>query len=328
MRGERGREEARRSQVQGGPEGLSLEASEGATFSERKACIGCGGTRLRELSGGAFDESPLREFIEEDPWGENPAPFLRGRRWSYVACEDCGLAFHRFILSPEWNERKFTKWLSQEAIADFENSRRTPEKAFRKAASYASHILRIERLTRGLRGGAAPRLLDFGCGYGEFLSMCALYGFEAFGVDRSPARRENGGFLRVFAEIEEVAPFAPFHALTLFEVLEHLDAPAELLTRLRDLLAPGGLLVLETPDCSGVLGIATASDYRKIDPLDHINCFTPESLRGFAERLGFRAIAKPLCCVAGGAVPIAKALAKGILSPLMRPTTQLYFRKF
>ena len=53
--------------------------------------------------------------------------------------------------------------------------------------------------------------------------MCSMYGFDAIGVDRSSARRENNRFGKVFAEIEDVVSMAPFDALTLLEVLEYLD---------------------------------------------------------------------------------------------------------
>lgn len=300
-----------------------MEVQETAEFVERMACIGCGSAKLQELSTERFDEGAVERFIGDDPWGEHPAPFLRGQRWSYVACRDCGLAFHRYILAPEWNERRFSRWMSQEAIEAFEKAFKTPEMAFRKAAAHTAHVLRIEKLTREVRGSQPVRLLDFGCGYGEFLSMCSLYGFEAYGVDRSSAKRDNNSYSRVFAEIEEVEAKAPFHALTLFEVLEHLDDPMPLMLRLRDLLAPGGILVLETPDCSGVRGIGTREEYRKIHPLEHINGFTPETLRGFAGRLGFNAVVPPVASVTSD----VKKMAKSLLHPLVTPTTQQYFRK-
>ena len=300
---------------------------ETAIFSERVSCISCGGKKLSELSAGRFDAGAVKRFIEEDPWGENPAPFLRGRQWSYVACQDCGLAFHRYILAPEWNERRFSKWMSQEAIEAFEKPFKTPANEFRKAASFTAHALQIEQLTRGIRGAEAPRVLDFGCGYGGFLSMCSMYGFEAWGVDRSAAKRDNATFARVFSEIEDIAGMAPFHALTLFEVLEHLDDPRGLMMRLRDLLAPGGVLVLETPDCSGVRGIETRYDYSKIHPLEHINGFTPKTLKRFAARLGFMPIRPGFGCVTCDPKKIVKTVAKRLLGPVMKPTTQLYFRK-
>lgn len=217
--------------------------------------------------------------------------------------------------------------MSQDAIEAFEKPFKTPANEFRKAAGFTSHVLQIEQLTRVLRGSEAPRVLDFGCGYGGFLSMCSMYGFEAYGVDRSSAKRDNGSFAKVFAEIEDIAGMAPFHALTLFEVLEHLDDPRALMLRLRDLLASGGILVLETPDCSGVRNIETRYDYNKIHPLEHINGFTPETLKRFAARLGFAPIGKPVSCVTCDSKKLVKTVAKRLLGPVMKPTTQLYFRK-
>ncbi len=306
---------------------VMMNTTETAKFAVRTACINCGGTGLVELSRGRFDEGAVQRFIEEDPWGEHPAPFLREQQWSFVACKHCGQMFHRYILEPEWNERRFSKWMSQDAIEEFGKRLKTPVSEFRKAAGYTAHVLQIEQLTRAQRGSEAPRVLDFGCGYGGFLSMCSLYGFDAVGVDRSSAKRDHGGFTRVFPEIEDVAEMAPFHALTLFEVLEHLDDPRNLMLRLRDLLADGGVLVLETPDCSGVSNIETRSDYDKIHPLEHINGFTPETLKGFAARLGFAQIAKPVGIVTCDFKKAAKGLAKRLLRPMLKPMTQLYFRK-
>ncbi len=298
-----------------------------AIFNERKACIACSDDKLIALSTGRFDEGAVKRFIEEDPWGEHPAPFLKEKTWSYVACASCGLAFHRYILNEEWNERRFSKWMSQEAIEAFEKPLKTPDYMFRTAAGFTTHVMQIEKLTRNLRGGKAVRLLDFGCGYGEFLSMCALYGFEAYGVDRSSAKRDNNSFTNVLAEIEDVTHLAPFHVLTLFEVLEHLDDPRELMLRLRELVVTGGILVLETPDCTGVRGIETRQDYAKIHPLEHINGFTPKTLKSFAERLGFVAISKPFSCVTSSPTKIVKSAVKSMLGPVVKPTTQLYFRK-
>lgn len=298
-----------------------------AVFVERLACIDCGGDKLIELSSGRFDEGAVQRFISEDPWGEHPAPFLHGKTWSYVACQKCGLSFHRHILAPDWNARRFSKWMTQEAIEIFERPYKTPANKFRTAAGYTAHVLQIEQLTRAVRGSGATRVLDFGCGYGGFLAMCAMYGFDAVGVDRAAAKRDNGRYATVFAEIEDVSGMAKFHALTLFEVLEHLDNPRGLMVQLRDLLVVGGVMVLETPDCTGVSNIVTRGDYAKIHPLDHINGFTPETLRKFAERLGFDSIAKPVSCVSSDLGKFTRTAAKYLLAPVMKPTTQLYFRK-
>jgi len=306
-----------------------LFSMENAQFVERARCISCGSDSLMELSSGLFDDKPLHDFIARDPWGESPLPYLKGKRWSYVQCRECNQAFHKHILAPDWSERCCSQWVTQQAIAAFEKSYNTPRNLFNKAEQHTKHVLQLEYLTRDLRGETPVRLLDFGCGYGDFLAVCGAYGFEAYGIDRSCARRENKRYARIFKELEELknSEIGAFHVITLFEVLEHLDNPMFVLEVLCEHLQRGGILVLETPDCSGVNGIASYDDYRKVHPLDHINGFTPATLCGFAERLGFEPVKKPVSHVTCEPKRVIKTEIRRAVSGVMRASTQQYFRK-
>jgi methyltransferase family protein len=208
-----------------------------AKFVTRDTCISCGSGDLQELSDGRFDQGPLHEFLSNDPWGESPVPYLAGQRWAYVKCGACEQAFHAHVLTPEWNDINFSRWMSAEAIAEFERTHGGPTRLFDRAVHYTNHVLQLASLIE-----ARPlRVLDFGCGNGEFLAIARQYGFDAVGVDRSTARRDKAG--DVFASIDELDG-RPFHAITLFEVLEHLDDPSGILKMLRGHLAPGGILIL------------------------------------------------------------------------------------
>jgi SAM-dependent methyltransferase len=294
--------------------------SESAQFLTRSACINCGSRNLREIGSGAFSEGALQGFLSNDPWGESPMPYLAGQRWSYVQCGACDQTFHSRVLTPEWNDINFSRWMSAEAIAEFEHTHGGTDRLFDRATHYTKHVLQLAAMipTRPLR------VLDFGCGNGEFLSICHQFGFESVGVDRSTARR-NKARVNVFASADELDG-RPFQAITLFEVLEHLDDPSGILQMLRTHLVPGGILILETPDCTGVTGIQSMHDYECIHPLQHINGFTPATLRSIAERLGFEAIAKPVSHVTANPVKVAKTEVRRVLRPLLHPTTQQYFR--
>jgi SAM-dependent methyltransferase len=303
-----------------------------AKFVERQQCPGCGSRKLVEVASGRFGDSPLRELIENDPWGESPLPYLSDSHWCFVRCGECSLRFHQRILSPEWNEVRFTRWITQASIEEFEAARKGPNDDFDRARNHVEHALRLEKQTRELRGSDPLRVLDFGCGWGSFLAMCELFGFVAVGVDRSAALREGSWEVKIYPEIEDLKD-APevgkgFHAITLFETLEHLDQPLDILNELTQYLLPSGILVLETPDCRGVNGIETEQDYRLIHPLDHINAFDPQTLRGIARRAGFAPIERPVVQVNSEPHKVLKREIKRVVSPLMRPTTQLYFRKF
>ncbi len=109
----------------------------------------------------------------------------------------------------------------------------------------------------------------------------------------------------------------------MIEVLEHLDDPMSILEALRKRLNPGGVLVVEVPDTTGVTAIKSQSDYYKIHPLDHINAFTPETLVAFVGAAGFSPIRKGPAFVTTSPVRLAKDVAKAALK---QKGTQRYFK--
>lgn len=301
-----------------------LDKIEQAQFIERTTCINCGSLNLSDIAEGSFTEAPVVGFLNSDPWGEHPLPFLQSATWHLTKCKKCDQIFHRNILDAEWNERRFTKWMSADAIVEFEN-RLGPrfERAFKSATGHVEHVFRIEELTRPIRNAEPVRLLDFGCGFGSFIESCSRFGFEGFGVDRSAERRSKAS-INIANSLDELS--GAFHAITLFEVLEHLDAPIDILKQLAPLVLPGGVLVLETPDCEGLVDIKTERDFRLADPLEHINCFTHDTLKSIAERAGFMHIKKPTAFATSEPLRAIKRFAKYILGREGR-STQLYFRK-
>lgn len=237
-------------------------------------------------------------------------PVLESERWSFVECALCNQRFHRLILSPEWNEIRFSRWMSEEAIRQFEEQHGSGGNS---AAAHVKHVLRLQDL-------GASRVLDFGCGFDQFLEMCRLFGLDAVGVDRSNARRTGAG-VQVFAELAQVP--GEFDAITMFEALEHLDNRLAMLKTLRVRLKPGGMMIIEVPDTTGTNSISSRGDYYKIHPLDHINAFTPDSLVKIMKCAGFEPIAKAPAFVTTSLTRAAKDVAKAALKS---HSTQRYFR--
>lgn len=305
-----------------------------ADFIKRDHCINCNSTNLKELSGGLLGDSPVRELIEKDPWGENPMPYIENRKWSYVRCADCSQMFHKYVLSPYWNEILYTSWVTREAIEKFEKliHKNKPEYRFRKAERYVGHILCIEKLTRNIRKDKAVHMLDFGCGWGDFLATADCFGFIGYGIDHSTDRRRFGQHVSVFENIEKLLTKKDgqnnmrFHAVTLFEVLEHLDNPLSILQSLNKLMLHGAVLVLETPDCTGVSDINGDISYRKIHPLSHINAFTKDTLVSIAKRAGFKKVRPCMSHVTVDRKRVVKSELKQLLY-LTNRSTQQYFRK-
>ena len=100
------------------------------------------------------------------------------------------------------------------------------------------------------------RLLDLGCGVGNFLAAARDSRFEVAGVElnQSAVRfaRETYGLREIFAmrpeEFRAANPDKTFDVVTFFEVLEHQDDPQGFLKVAQEFLAGGGYIALSVPN--------------------------------------------------------------------------------
>jgi 2-polyprenyl-3-methyl-5-hydroxy-6-metoxy-1,4-benzoquinol methylase len=296
-----------------------------AKFVTRDRCISCTSAHLTVLDRGNFREGIVHDLIASSPQGEDPLPALAQADWVLQRCSDCSQIFHRNVLDAEWMGVAYSRWASSEAIEAFERQIGADTFIWKYATARQRlrHVLRLERLTRAVRGSGAVRVLDFGCGKGEFVETCINNGFDAVGVDFSTSRATSAR-LKIVPSLDDVP--GAFHVVTLFEVLEHVERPADILAMLSARLVDAGILIVETPDCSGVTGIRSQRDKHLVDPVQHVNGFTPRTLTAIVERAGFERIGRPMAIAASGLVPAAKSVAAYMIRRGER-STQQYFRK-
>jgi 2-polyprenyl-6-hydroxyphenyl methylase / 3-demethylubiquinone-9 3-methyltransferase len=105
---------------------------------------------------------------------------------------------------------------------------------------------------------AGKRALDVGCGAGLLTEPLARLGAEVTGVDAAPESiavakaHAAGQGLTIDYRAGEVAQLAAekkrFDLITSMEVIEHVADPKAFVSALASLLAPGGLLIVSTPN--------------------------------------------------------------------------------
>jgi 2-polyprenyl-3-methyl-5-hydroxy-6-metoxy-1,4-benzoquinol methylase len=154
---------------------------------------------------------------------------------------------------------------------------------------------RIERLQQ-LTGTASGslRLLDVGCSSGAFLEAAQGMGIAARGVEPAPSAaasaREKG--LDVVTGTLDRAGFEPgsFDAVTLFEVIEHLQDPLSLARDVLRVLRPGGIWLIGTANAASWTAALMGARWQYLNIASHgghVSFFSPRSIAVLAERSGF-----------------------------------------
>jgi SAM-dependent methyltransferase len=144
------------------------------------------------------------------------------------------------------------------------------------------------------RGG---RLLDVGANVGTFVAQ-AKDRWDAIGLEPSAAavtwgRAHLGAPLEVGSIVDEVPAYVGrFDAVTLFDVVEHLDDPAAALRQCRRYLAPGGRLFITTPDIGSPGARLLGRGWYYLDLDQHISMFSAATLTTLLRREGFRVLAR------------------------------------
>lgn len=206
-------------------------------------------------------------------------------RFRLLSCRRCGHLYQNPRPAPNAIDRYYPPGylLYLEAIDD-------DPSWFRRVERRRGRAMRCNAVHRAA-GNRAGRLLDVGCATGIFLDGMRQKGWQVQGVEpveraASYARSRFG--LDVFGGMLEDAalPAASFDAITMWDVLEHVHEPRQVLAELARLLRPGGVLVLGLPNPDSFEAHLFGPFWQGWDLPRHLNLYRPTLLRAHLARYG------------------------------------------
>jgi 2-polyprenyl-3-methyl-5-hydroxy-6-metoxy-1,4-benzoquinol methylase len=218
--------------------------------------------------------------------------------WHINACNRCSLVYVNpvpfFEPSREFSEMslEFQYTRFQQNVTD--EVLRHDEAQFRRQAALAARYA-------GRHVGAGA-FFDLGCGSGSTVRVASMMGWDATGLDIDPAlveigRRQLGADLRCGTLPDASLPSGRFDFVRLRDVIEHLPNPLAVLVEIARLLAPGGVVLIATPNegslptrARELLGIPR-STVATVNPPHHLHGFTPRTLDRIVRRAGLRPVA-------------------------------------
>ncbi len=211
-------------------------------------------------------------------------PLLDVRNGRYVTCTECGLVRNDPLPREEDLEALAEYWSECHHLQEDKLRRQFDPEVQRMAYDRV-----LGELTRYRSSG---RLLEIGCAAGSFLDAAARAGWLPVGVELSKsaaayAREQRG--LDVRAGTMSTVDFGSdrFDVAVMLDVIEHVYDPAQLLREVRDVLVPGGALLVMTPNVRSLGARWLQSEWEAFAPGDHLWLFDCVSLPRLCTQSGF-----------------------------------------
>lgn len=142
---------------------------------------------------------------------------------------------------------------------------------------------RLELIQKFIPGG---RLLEIGCGRGDFLKV-ARDSFEVRGVEPSPELAADAKKqAEVYQGLVEDSEWFDFDVAASFHVLEHVGSPKEFVGEINRRMKPGGFFAVETPDIDSLPYHLLKGRWRQLIP-EHYYFFDRKTLVRLLTEEGF-----------------------------------------
>lgn len=138
------------------------------------------------------------------------------------------------------------------------------------------------------------RLLDAGCGTGWFLELAKKAGYQVLGQEQSRGLAEftakRLGIKVWDSKLTKIDKKEQFDVITLFDVIEHVPNPEEIIRSIYSHLNERGIAVFFTPNLDS-FGFQHLKEHSSlVMPVEHLFYFTPDSLRNIIERVGLKVV--------------------------------------
>ena len=190
-------------------------------------------------------QQPAKQYLDYQRIGKGD--------YSLWLCRNCGLIYTAPLPADDFLEDFYQHYDSvgdrESYYRDLKNYRQT-----RAGKKMAKDFTRLAEKYHFHRGG---KILDLGSGGGMFLDIIKRAGFTGLGVELSrPATefaKNNFGVDCLSADAQEIELAEKFGAAFMWDLLEHLPRPEELIKKTNKWLAVGGYLVLETPNSRALI---------------------------------------------------------------------------
>lgn len=201
--------------------------------------------------------------------------------YRFPDCEVVECAACRFTFVPQY-------WRTQTSYENYKSA--AVAEHIRKGNNWIKiqrHKLRIQLIKKYKKTG---KLLDIGSGWGHFLLTAGQCGYQIKGVelDNEPYKYSTED-LKLPVEKRNFFEFPDgdkYDIITLWDVLEHIDAADPFIEKCSKITADNGIIVIQVPQIDSSIAKKKKNTWNMMG-LDHVNYFSPKTIAMLLNRHGY-----------------------------------------
>lgn len=195
--------------------------------------------------------------------------------FNIVQCESCGFKF----TNPRPSENEIGGYYKSENYISHSNTKVGFINSTYQLVRKYTLLKKLQLISRFYKTG---KILDIGCGTGEFLQTCKSAGWETMGIEPDPdARRmSTEKFVLDVRTEEELGNLTDgsIDIITMWHVLEHVPRLNERVAELKRLIKSNGVIMIAVPNSNSLDASKYKENWAAYDLPRHLYHFTPEDI--------------------------------------------------
>ena len=217
-------------------------------------------------------------------------------------CKNCGLIF----LNPHLTFEELKKYYPSEKYYAFkeiikkEKSKKVRLKLFLYDVYYNPQknkyflkilFLPIKFLVRGIKIVPNQKLLDIGCGSGQFLYEMKQFNMKIYGIEPGDFDKKTAKELNIKPDLIK-AKYSNnfFDVITMNHVLQHVNNPSQILTEIHRILRKKGILIIGISNYRSLAYSLFKKNWLQLDVPRHLSNYSNKLLIKFLENKRFKII--------------------------------------
>ena len=239
----------------------------------RSFCPACKKTKFKKIFSLPYNSKKMTNFLESYYKGSINLNRLNGHEYKLLECQYCSLIFQEQIPNDKFSQDLYEKYIDkEESLKKKDNFDRKYYKKLFYEMSLIKSILK--------KKNEEISILDFGAGWGFWLSYLKKNNFDVYAYEVSETRIDflKKNHINVISDVKKIDQ--KFDFIYSEETFEHISNPRETLINLSKILKEDGFIMLRFPS-SFLFKLRLNERYEPnsdcAHPLEHINLLKKKS---------------------------------------------------